>query len=69
MDQVLDAARGASANTEREKLYKQFQVIAVEEPAGVIPYVMNHINAYTNRVHDFHSSPMMWLDLRQTTVS
>jgi peptide/nickel transport system substrate-binding protein len=69
MDQVLDAARGARSDADRENLYKQFQVIAVEEPAGVIPYVMNHINAYTSRVHDFHSSPMMWLDLRETTVS
>lgn len=69
VDAVLDAARGARSDAEREKLYKQFQVIAVDEPAGVIPYVMNHVNATSVRVHNFHSSPMMWLDLRETTVS
>ncbi len=69
MDHVLDAARGARSDAERVKLYKQFQVLAVEEPAGVIPYVTNHVNAVSDRVHNFHSSPMMWLDLRKTTVS
>ncbi|MGH7211051.1 MAG: ABC transporter substrate-binding protein, partial [Acetobacteraceae bacterium] len=69
MDHVLDAARGARSDAERVKLYKQFQVLAVDEPAGVIPYVTNHVNALSDRVHDFHSSPMMWLDLRQVTVS
>jgi peptide/nickel transport system substrate-binding protein len=69
MDQILDAARGARAPADQIKFYKQFQVLAVEEPAGVIPYVTNHVNAVSDRVHNFHSSPMMWLDLRQVTVS
>ena len=50
------------------KLYKEFQVLAVNEPAGVIPYVLNHVNAFRKNVKAFQSSPMMWLDLRQTTV-
>lgn len=69
VDAVLDAARGAPSDADRVKLYKQFQVLAVDEPAGVIPYVMNHVNALSDRVRDFHSSPMMWLDLRQTTLA
>jgi peptide/nickel transport system substrate-binding protein len=68
MDKVLDAARSAKTDEERIKLYQQFQQIAVDAPAGVIPYVLNHANAYRQNVKGFHSSPMMWLDLRQTTV-
>jgi peptide/nickel transport system substrate-binding protein len=37
MDKVLDAARGAKSDEERAKLYKEFQVLAVNEPAGVVP--------------------------------
>ena len=68
MDKVLDAARAAKSDEERAKLYKEFQVLAVNEPAGVVPYVLNHVNAYRKNVKAFQSSPMMWLDLRQTTV-
>jgi peptide/nickel transport system substrate-binding protein len=30
--------------------------------------VLNHVNAFRKNVKAFQSSPMMWLDLRQTTV-
>ena len=68
MDKVLDAARAAKTDEERTKDYKEFQRIAVEQPAGIIPYVLNHTNAYRSNVKGFKSSPMMWLDLRETTV-
>ena len=68
MDKVLDAARAAKTDADRAKYYKQFQQIAVDQPAGVIPYVLNHTNAYRTNVKNFKSSPMMWLDFRQTTV-
>ena len=68
MDKVLDAARAAKTGEERTKDYKEFQRIAVEQPAGIIPYVLNHTNAYRSNVKGFKSSPMMWLDLRETTV-
>ncbi len=68
IDKVLDAARSAKTDAERSKLYKEFQQIAIDQPAGVIPYVLNHTNAYRANVKGFKSSPMMWLDLRQTTV-
>jgi peptide/nickel transport system substrate-binding protein len=67
MDKVLDAARAAKPE-DRAKLYKEFQVLAVNEPAGVIPYVLNHVNVYRSNVKNFKSDPMMWLDLRETTV-
>ncbi|MBO0741083.1 MAG: hypothetical protein J2P51_06630, partial [Hyphomicrobiaceae bacterium] len=68
MDQVLDAARAAKSDGERAKYYTEFQALAVSEPAGVIPYVLSHTNAYGPKVKGFKSHPMMWLDLRQTTV-
>jgi peptide/nickel transport system substrate-binding protein len=68
VDTVLDAARAARNDEARAKLYKEFQVLVVNEPAGIIPYVLNHVNAYRKSVKNFQSSPMMWLDLRQTTI-
>jgi peptide/nickel transport system substrate-binding protein len=68
IDKVLDDARAAKTEEERTTLYKKFQVLAEEVPAGAIPYVQNHVNAYRKNVKGFSSSPMMWLDLRQTTV-
>jgi peptide/nickel transport system substrate-binding protein len=68
MDKVLEAARAARSDEERAKLYKEFQRIAIEHPAGVIPYVMNHTNVYRPEVKNFHSHPMMWLDLRNVAI-
>lgn len=68
MDKTLDAARSAKTDEDRAKYYKEFQQIAVDAPAGVIPYVLNHTNAYRKNVKGFKSSPMMWLDLRQVSV-
>jgi peptide/nickel transport system substrate-binding protein len=68
MDKVLEAARAARSDEERASLYKEFQKIAVEQPAGIIPYVMNHTNAFRPSVKNFHSHPMMFLDLRNVTV-
>jgi peptide/nickel transport system substrate-binding protein len=68
MDKVLDEARAAKTDADRTKYYKEFQQIAVDQPAGVIPYVLNHTNAYRTNVKNFKSSPMMWLDLRKTTI-
>jgi peptide/nickel transport system substrate-binding protein len=68
IDKVLDAARAAKTDEERARLYKEFQKHALEDPPGIIPYVLNHVNAYRSSVKNFQSSPMMWLDLRQTTI-
>jgi peptide/nickel transport system substrate-binding protein len=68
VDKVLDAARAAKTDAERIELYKKFQALVVAEPAGSIAYVQNQVNAYRGTVKGFKSSPMMWLDLRETTV-
>lgn len=69
VDKVLDEARAATTDEARARLYKEFQILVVDKPAGIIPYVLNHINAYRKSVKNFQSSPMMWLDLRQTTIN
>ena len=68
MDKTLDAARAARTESEQKSNYLKFQVLALSDPPGVIPYVINHMNAYRKNVKGFQSSPMMWLDLRQVTV-
>jgi peptide/nickel transport system substrate-binding protein len=69
MDRVLDASRATGDTAEQARLYKEMQVLALQDPPGVVPYVINHVNAYRKTVQGFHSSPMMWLDLRQVTVT
>jgi peptide/nickel transport system substrate-binding protein len=69
MDRVLDGARATGDSAEQARLYKQMQILALQDPPGVIPYVVNHVNAYRNNVQGFHSSAMMWLDLRRVTVT
>ncbi|HXX82998.1 MAG TPA: ABC transporter substrate-binding protein [Casimicrobiaceae bacterium] len=68
MDKILDAARAARSEGDQKANYLKFQVLALQDPPGVIPYVINHINAYRKNVKGFQSSPMMWLDLRKVTV-
>ncbi|TWG94240.1 peptide/nickel transport system substrate-binding protein [Mesorhizobium sp. J18] len=68
IDAVLDKARATTDEEERASLYKEFQRLAYENPPSVIPYVINHANAVRTNVKGFRSSPMMWLDLRETTV-
>jgi peptide/nickel transport system substrate-binding protein len=68
MDRVLDAARAAASIEDQTRLYKEMQVIALDDPPGIIPYVINHVNAYRKNVKGFHSSPMMWLDLREVSL-
>ena len=68
MDAVLEAARAAGSDEDRRKYYREFQRLAVEYPAGIIPYVLNHANAHSERLQNFSSHPMMWLDLRDVTL-
>lgn len=68
VDKVLDAARAEPSEEKRIELYKKFQALVEESPAGVIPYVQNHVDGYRANVKGFKASPMMWLDLRDTTV-
>jgi peptide/nickel transport system substrate-binding protein len=68
MDKVLDAARAAGSVEEQTKSYQQMQVIALDDPPGIVPYVINHVNAFRKNVKGFHSSPMMWLDLRNVSL-
>ena len=69
VDQILDQARATPSEDEQRRLYQEFQAIVDREVPGVVPYVVNHVNAYRKAVQGFRSTPMMWLDLRRTSVS
>jgi peptide/nickel transport system substrate-binding protein len=68
VDRVLDGARSAQTEAEQAKLYKEFQRLAIEDPPGVIVYVIDHVNAYRANVKHFKSHPLTRLDFRQTTI-
>ncbi len=69
VDQILDAARKTASDAERKRLYQEFQAAVAREGPGIVPYVLNHVNAYRQEVKGFRSTPMMWLDLRRVTLS
>ena len=50
MDKILDAARAARTESDQKANYVKFQVLALQDPPGVIPYVINHVNAYRKNV-------------------
>ncbi len=68
VDRLLEDARTVKSEPERIDLYKKFQAAVAANPAGAIGYVQNSVNAYRKGVTGFKSSPMMWLDLRETAV-
>jgi peptide/nickel transport system substrate-binding protein len=68
MDKILEAARASRTEADLSSNYRKFQALALEDPPGVIAYVLNHVNAYRKNVKGFQSSPMMWLDLRKVSV-
>jgi peptide/nickel transport system substrate-binding protein len=69
VDQLLDQARATVSEEEQRRLYQEFQAIVEQDVPGVVPYVVNHVNAYRKQVQGFKSTPMMWLDLRRVTIS
>jgi peptide/nickel transport system substrate-binding protein len=68
VDQILDEARKTASERDRKRLYEEFQKLVATEGPGIVPYVLNHVNAYRKEVKGFRSSPMMWLDLRRVTL-
>ncbi len=68
VDQILDEARKTASERDRKRLYEEFQKLVATEGPGIVPYVLNHVNAYRKEVKGFRSSPMMWLDLRRGTL-
>ncbi|MGH7264247.1 MAG: ABC transporter substrate-binding protein [Candidatus Rokuibacteriota bacterium] len=69
VDQLLDQARATASEEEQRRLYQEFQAIVDQEVPGIVPYVVNHVNAYRKQVQGFKSTPMMWLDLRRVTLA
>ncbi len=59
-DKVLDEARQTASVEQRKKLYGRLAELILEDGTVMIPWVLNHIVAYRERVHGFHA----WPDLR-----
>jgi len=68
VDAVLEDARRARSDAERERLYKKLQRLIVEKVPGVIVYTSNHANGLRDRVKGFESSPLMLLNFRDVKV-
>ena len=68
MDEILDAARRTGDQAQRAELYKKFQELAVQDAPGIIPYVLQHANAYRENVKGLRSTPMMWLPLAEVSL-
>jgi peptide/nickel transport system substrate-binding protein len=69
VDAVLDKARSTSDEAEQKGLYIQLQQLIEEKVPGIIVYNSNHANGISKKVQNFHSSPMLLLDLREVTMA
>jgi peptide/nickel transport system substrate-binding protein len=68
VDKLLDQARASSSLEEQKKAYVAFQQAVVDDPPGVIPFVVNQVDAFRKEVKGLHSNPMMEFDLRQVDI-
>jgi peptide/nickel transport system substrate-binding protein len=73
VDKLLDLGRQTKSFEERKKIYMEFQKEIVENPPGVIAYVINHVNAYRKEVQGldkgFNPNPLMVFDLKRVILS
>ena len=69
VDKLLEAARATVDKTEQAKLYGRFQEIIADDGPGVICYVVNFACGVSKKVSGFAPSPLMLMDLTNTTVA
>jgi peptide/nickel transport system substrate-binding protein len=69
MDKLLDASRVAKGDKEKATIYKRVQELAELDVPGVMPYVVKAVNAHRKGVNNFHSHPLMWLDLKGVSLT
>lgn len=68
MDKILEAGRRANSEAERQKIYGEFQALALNDSPAVIPYVLNHAVGYRSNVKNFSAHWMLILDLESVTL-
>ena len=69
VDKLLDAARSTTDKTQQAKLYGRFQEIVAKDGPGCLVYVKNFACGVSKKVQGFTSSPLMWVDISNVTIS
>ncbi|MBI3709231.1 MAG: ABC transporter substrate-binding protein [Proteobacteria bacterium] len=69
IDKLLDQSRVTQDEAARRKLFTDFQKIASDTVPSIIAYSANHVNGLRNEVKGFHSTPMMWLELKEVSIA
>lgn len=69
VDKLLDAARSTTDKTEQAKLDGRFQEIVAKDGPGCLVYVKNFACGVSKKVQGFTSSPLMWVDISNVTIS
>lgn len=68
MDKILEDGRRSDSESDRKKIYADFQALANNDAPAVIPYVLNHAVGYRANVKNFSAHWMLILDLENVTV-
>jgi peptide/nickel transport system substrate-binding protein len=69
VDKLLDTARTIADPAQQAKLYGRFQEIVVKDGPGSIVLVTNFACGISKKVGGFTSSPLMFADISQVTLS
>jgi peptide/nickel transport system substrate-binding protein len=68
IDQILDEARKTNDEAARKALFEKFQAVVDETVPGIIAYSAAHVNGVSKKVEGFHSTPMLWLELKDVSL-
>ncbi len=69
VDKLLDDARSSADKAEQAKAYGRFQEIIAKDGPGCVIYVENFACGVSKKVQNFTSSPLMFVDISDVTVS
>jgi peptide/nickel transport system substrate-binding protein len=69
VDEALDRARSTADKAEQAKLYERVQEIVAKDGPGCVIYVENFACGVSNKVQNFTSSPLMFVDISNITIN
>lgn len=69
MDSLLERARRTTDDGELREIYKEMQVLLVEEVPGVIMYSKNFATAHQDELKGYETHPYQWMDLRKAYIA
>ena len=68
VDALLDTARRTNDEGKRKEIFDEFQRVVDATVPGVIAYAALHLNGVSREVEGFSSTPMQWLELKDTSL-